>query len=250
MSQFPNTLPSVAPITLTLTPRMLFIMDTNVADFLPGGRIIDGIVSRDPGNTPVSELRNGLVLGKISNTGTASGGGTAANIGMYAPSIIGTLTGAITSATTQTAITLTVAAATELIRRVGASGTLVLTGAPTTTGVVASNTVAYSAVVAATGVVTVTTPATAYTQGSWVGANDGTAVPLTLLAGASLGPVKVTDINGANLQVPNVLIPITTKPVYTTNIVDYPAAANTTLITYLKTKLRTAVPGMEFDDDF
>ena len=250
MSQFPVSLPGVSPVTLTLTPRMLFIMDTNVGDFLPGGKIIDGIGSRDPGNTPVTELRNGMVLGKIANTGTASGNATAVNIGMYAPAIIGTLTAAITNATTVTAITLTVAAATELVRRVGTAGTLVLTGAPTATGTVASNTVAYSSVATATGVVTVTTPATAYTQGTWVGANDGSAVPVTLLAGASLGPVKVTDINGNNLQVPDVLVPITVKPVYTTNVVDYPAAANTTLIAYLKTKLRVAVPGMAFDDDF
>lgn len=249
MSQFPVSMPGIGPGSLTLTPRMVFVMDTSWQDFLPKGAIIDPFATRDPDNSLSSEIRPGLILGKITNTGTASGGSTAAQVGLYGASVIGTLTAAITNATTVTAITLTAAAATELVRRVGSVGTLVLTGAPTAAGVVASNTVAYSAVNTSTGVVTVTTPATAYVAGSYIGANDGTAVPLTIFANTF--PARMTDVNGTTLTgSPDVLIPITNKPYLTANIVNYPPAANTTQITYLKTKLRIPVPAAAFDDDF
>jgi hypothetical protein len=39
------------------------------------------------------------------------------------------------------------------------------------------------------------------------------------------------------------------RPDNVTNIVDYPTAANTTLISTLKTKLRVSIPGMVFSDD-
>ena len=139
-----------------------------------------------------------------------------------------------------------------MTRRIGSSGTLVLTGAPTATGVVATQSVAFSAVTlgTTTGTITVTAPQTAFTAGTWIGAWDGSYIPTTIFA-ASIYPIRMTDVNGANMvNIPNPLIPITNKPYKTANIVDYPSATNTTLQAYLKAKLRVSVPGAAFDDDF
>ncbi len=247
MSQFPSSLPGIGPGSLTLTSRMLFVMPTNEGDFYPGGKIIDGAQSRDPGNTPVTELRPGMILGKI--TSTDSGSTVLPVVGLLAPSVIGTLSTAVTD-TTNTHVTLTLASgAVELVRRLGASGTIVLTGAPTATGVVASTSVAYSAVNQSTGVVTTSALGVALTAGTLVGANDGSAVPFTVLSG-NLYPTRVVDVNGSNMAAADALIPITNKPYLVDNIINYPAAANTTLITYIKSKIRVAVPGAEFSDDF
>ncbi len=252
MSQFPNALPGLGS-SLTLTPRTLFIQNTSTTmDFLPGGKIIDGYATRDPDNTiNVAEIRPGLLLGAISLTGTSSGAATAAQIGLLGASVIGTLTTAITNASNVTLLTLTLVGATELVRRVGTAGTLVLTGSPTAGGTVVNHTMAFSAVAlgTTTGSVTITNYATAFVAGSFIGANDGTAIPTTFYCG-DLYSLRVTDVNNNNAAVPLRLVDCGTKVVKTGNIVNYPAAANTGLISYLKAKLRIPVPGMAFDDDF
>lgn len=247
MSQFPTALPGIGT-ALTATPRTVFLVETGPGDFAPIGGLIDGQAARDVGNSPVSELRAGLILGKVTNTGTASGAATASTIGDYGAAIIGTITTAITAGGTVTSGTVTATAATELVRRVGSVGTLVLTGASSSTGTVISVTLAYSAVNTTTGVITTSNNTNGWTAGTWIGANDGSAVPTSVLVGP--WPIKVTDGNGANLQVPNTLIPITFKPYAVSSIVDYPASANTTLVTFLKTKLRIPVPAAAFSDDY
>lgn len=246
MSQFPNSLPGIGPGSLTLTPRMLFIMDTNAGDFLPSGRIIDGTQTRDPGNTPVTEIRPGLILGKIS--ATTSGAATLPTIGEYAASVIDTL-GVVITDTTNTAITLSsTAGATELVRRIGSAGTLVLTGPPAAAGTVASSVLVYTAVNTSTKVVTLSGAINvAFVAGSYIGANDGSYVPFTVFSG-NVTPLRVTDINGTSMHVPLPLISITNKPYFTDNIVNYPS--DSSLKTYLKTKIRVAVPGAAFSDDF
>ena len=251
MSQFPVSQPGFGPGSLTLTPRMLFIMDTLAGDFLPQGRCIDGYNTRDPDNgaVNVAELRPGLVLGKVSSASTG-GNATAPIVGQYASSIVGTLNNAITNASTQTSIVTSNYAGTELVRRVGTSGTLVLTGPPTTLGVVATYSGAYSAVAigTTTSTVTLTAPLTAFIAGTWIGVLDGSHIPTTVLCG-DLFPVRVTDINGNSMaNVPLRLIPITNKPFKTANIINYNSANS--LGAYLKTKLRVVVPGFTFDDDF
>lgn len=137
--------------------------------WLPGGATISGTASRDPGNAPdVGVLRPGLILGKI----TASG--------KLAPSFIDvTQAAAAASATT---ITLTAAGATELVRRVGATGNLRLTGPPSAGGTVAvSAAVAYSAVNTTNGNVTTAALPAAYVAGSYVSAADGSENPLTFV---------------------------------------------------------------------
>jgi hypothetical protein len=111
-------------------------------DFLSNGGTISATASRDQGNTedPLL-LRPGLLMGKITSGGK------------WAPSILGLTNGAYASGTS---LTLSVAAATELNRRVGASGTFKLTGPPAASGTVRTVTVTYSAVNTSTGVVTIT----------------------------------------------------------------------------------------------
>lgn len=143
--------------------------------FLPGGVILSD-VTRDPDNPDYAadgaaaqrRLRSGLLLGKV----TASG--------EWANSVIGALQGAVAAAATS--ITLTEAQAVELVRRVGSSGTLLLTGPPAAAGTVATQTVTYSAVNTTTGVVTVTALAAAAVAGSFVGANDGSQTPRSFLS--------------------------------------------------------------------
>jgi hypothetical protein len=111
-------------------------------DFIANGGVVDGTKSRDQGNTDdVALLRPGLLMGKVT-TG-----------GKWAPSAFGLTAAAYASGTS---MTLSVAAATELNRRVGASGTFKVTGPPSAAGVVRTTTVTYSAVNTTTGVATIT----------------------------------------------------------------------------------------------
>jgi len=101
-------------------------------DFLPGGGTIEGTKARDPGNSDsTSVLRPGLVMGKITSGG------------YWANSILGLTNGALT--TTGTTVTVAAAVVTELVRRVGATGTFKITGPPTAAGTVRTLTATYSA---------------------------------------------------------------------------------------------------------
>jgi len=249
MSMFPISLPGIGT-ALKLIPRTLFIMDTQTTmDFVPGGRIIDGSAARDPDNSiKSSELRPGLILGVVNSSANTTA--TTPTVGLYGASVMGTLTTAIVANSSTTALVTTLACATEVVRRIGSAGTVVLTGAPTATGVVAATALTFSAVTlgAVYGTLTITSTQVAKVVGAWIGAYDGTATPVSILAG-DVFPISAVDAAGANQLVPWRLVPITTKPYYTTNIINYPPAANTTQIAFLKSSLRTAVPGATFDDD-
>lgn len=141
LSQNLTGLPGVGS-TKTSGDRRVFMSSEN-GGYLPGGRIIKGSASRDPGNTgDVDVLRAGLLMGKITSGG------------LYAPAILGVSTEAITGASTT--ITVSAAVATEIVRRIGATGTFKFTGPPTASGTVRTVTVTYSAVNTTTGAITVT----------------------------------------------------------------------------------------------
>lgn len=143
MSQFPSSgIPGVGANALTLAYRTMFTTDTGPGDFVPGGRLLDGAATRDPGSSRSDECRAGLVLGKITATA------------LLAAAIIGTSINALAS--TGTTVTLSAAEATELVRRQGATGTFTLTGPPAAAGVVRTLTATYSAVNTTTGAVTIT----------------------------------------------------------------------------------------------
>lgn len=146
-------------------------------DFYPAGGVIKGSKARDPGNSAYStrSLRAGLLMGKITSSG------------YWANSILGKSSGALTG--TGTSLTVPVATAIEIVRRIGTTGTFKLTGPPAASGVVRTLTVTYSAVDTATGVITITALgvnevqtvnlATAATGGSirlYVSKTDGTRV--------------------------------------------------------------------------
>ena len=117
----------------SLVFRNIFVQNAaNQVTYAPQMGTIGGASSRDPESVPVSLLRAGLLMGKITATGK------------FAPAIIG-LTGKATTGSTQINC-LTTAQATELARRQGASGTFKLTGPPTAGGTVRTATVTYSSI--------------------------------------------------------------------------------------------------------
>ena len=179
----PNASPSVGT-TRTATPRKLLSTEES-AQYLPGGKIINGALSRDPDNSgDVDVLRAGLVMGMISATG------------LYAPSILGVLASAYDKDTTSTGgsleLTVSVACATEIVRRIGTSGTFHLTGPPTAAGTVAVSTdVTYSAVDLTTGVITIALLGADFVAGSYIQPIDGSEAPLALIPDTA--GIKVTD---------------------------------------------------------
>lgn len=110
----------------------------------PGGGYINASRSRDPWGTPVTNLQPGLFMGQR----TANNG--------WQPAFLGALSSAVASG--DTSFTVTAAMATEIVRRVGSTGSLYLIGPTSANGTVATTprTVTYSAVNTTTGVVTVT----------------------------------------------------------------------------------------------
>ena len=218
----------------TATPRKLLISLTN-AIFLAVGKIIDGEKARDPLNTgDLDVLRAGMLMGKIT-TG-----------GKYAPSIIGVLPSAHTSSgTTVTSMTIGVANAVELVRRIGSSGTFKLTGPPSAAGTVATTTVTYSAVNTTTGVVTITDIAVNKIAGSFIQPTDGSETPLGLIPDGY--GIKVTDQDAADIdvQLPKLLIG---GYLDASQIINYPS--DTSLIAWVKAQLRASGGPYIFDDDF
>ncbi len=157
-----------------------------IPEILPQGKLIDGVNSRDPGNGIITSLRPGTLMGKITATG------------LYAPSVMGTLVSGGTVGSV--ALTVSTATATELIRRVGASGTFKITGPAVANGVIQQETVTYSAVVAATGVITCTATVNAYVAGSFIQPTDGSERMITFIPDGY--PIPVVDSDGVtNLTV-------------------------------------------------
>lgn len=108
-----------------------------------------------------------------------------------------------------------------------------------------------SAVQMATATVTRTTAGVdgRFIAGSFVGPVDGSQTPVTFFTGNGVVyPAQVTDVNLASISIGNCTIPVCSKPVYTTNLVNYPT--NAKLIAWVKSSLRSAVPGMTFSDEF
>jgi len=189
-------------------------------DYFPGGGVIDGTKSRDPGNTLITCLRPGLLMGKV----TASG--------KWAPSVIGVLQSAYTSG--GTSITLTAAQATEVVRRVGSTGTLNLYGSPTASGTVATQTITYSAVNTTTGVLTITDLGANNVAGSLVGATDGSQVPRSFIPD---GPgINIDDVTPADVGFK--LIPMRAV-IDSTQLLPWPSDTNSSLQTTVRTYLNT-----------
>lgn len=166
--------------------------------YKPAGVIVDGSEARDPGNSgDIDVLRAGLLMGKITSGGK------------YAPSIIGTLGDDYDGAATQMNV-LNTPEATEIVRRLGSSGTFKLTGPPAASGTVRTETITYSAVGSGSGgdeVQTFTSNAdsTAGTYRVKLSRPDGTFIyTATIAHGAATATVQTaidTALGAANLWV-------------------------------------------------
>lgn len=196
---------------------------------VPNTIYIHGAIARDPGNTGYEDvLRPGVLIG-LASSGTYSG--------YYGTSVIGSLTGAVSSG--GTSITLSAGEATELVRRVGSTGTILIVGPPSAAGTVATLTQTYSAVNTTTGVVTTNSLGANLIAGSMVSANDGTAVPKFFIAEPQSG-MKVTDLSGNSVASPLSRIPAAGEVDYTKLI---PAPTDTSLRTYICQALSSLVGG-------
>lgn len=217
----------------TATPRR--VVFGGMLAQLPGGVIIDGSESRDPLNTgDLDVLRAGVLMGKRTDND------------LYAPSILGVLTEAYDkdgSETTQ--LTVSAATAVEVVRRIGSSGTLYLTGPPAAAGTVATQTVTYSAVNVTTGVITINALAADSISGSFIQDTDGSETILTLIPDGF--GIKVTDEDSTSVDVPFPKPPVG-GVLDASQIVNYPT--DTSLIAYVKAALRAVGTGYAFDDDF
>ncbi len=210
-------------IGTALSSQRLNVSRDGSESFFAGGATIEGTKARDPGNSASSilSLRPGLLMGKI----TASG--------YYANSIIGVVASAYTSG--GTSLTVSAASATELVRRVGSSGTFTLKGSATAGGVLTSDTVTYSAVNTSTGAITITDIGANRIAGSFVVPSDGSETPLTYL---SDGYNVVIPDDFSDVSYPRLLI---AAVVDTANIIDWPT--DTTLRTWIRTSLSTVSGG-------
>lgn len=180
---FINGMPGVRTAR-TASNRIVFRQ--GLGNFLSGNFIINGADSRDPENTgDIVVLRPGRIMG-LNSTDKK-----------YAPWAIGTLINAESAAST--ALELSAAQATELVRRIGTSGTLNLIGPPTAGGTVITEAVTYTAVDTSTGVVTCDATTAAFIAGSVVADNDGTETPVTFVPDG--WGIRVTDPDDADADV-------------------------------------------------
>jgi hypothetical protein len=139
------TFPSLGVPGISVGSQVTFstIWQNGAGKYKPGGGLIDVTRTRDVGNSDgIGILRTGLLMAYYP---TAKA---------YANFRIGTTSAALTGS--GTSITIGAAEATELVRRVGSTGSLVLTGPEAASGTVRQMTATYSAVNTTTGVVTIT----------------------------------------------------------------------------------------------
>lgn len=150
--------------------------------FFAGGGIIAATYTRDTGNSgDVDILRPGLLMGKRSSGG------------LWANSIIGVANGAVSAGATS--ITVAAAVVTELVRRVGASGTFKLIGpAVANTAPVVTETITYSAASGTT--ITCTATVNAFVTGSFLCPTDGSETMRSFLPDGF--NTKVTDQDGTS----------------------------------------------------
>ena len=166
------------------SPRNLVLSDP--IEFM-GARVIDGALSRDPGNTgDVNFLRAGTPLGIITSGGK------------LAPSILGLQPALHDTTVDDTTMTLGAATVTEIARRVGASGTFKITGPPTAAGTNATETVAFSAIASAT-TITITATTADFAAGSIITPTDGSETAVMLVASPT--GIQVADDDGTNHDV-------------------------------------------------
>ncbi len=236
MYSVPNGKPGVLPSVLAI-PRELFAANRQFAQFVAGPVTIDGQLSGNPSNTPYTwVLFAGTPMGRVTATGK------------FANGVIGQTTTAYAhSGGSNTTLQTDVATAAEIVRRIGVSGTLKVTGPATAGGTVATQSIAYSAVNATTGAIAITAGGADAVAGSFIQPTDGSEAIVTLLCDA--WGVRVADQLGASrVDVFDGQLLAAGGTINVTTIVNYPADAS--LRAWLKAAIRVACPGVNFSDDF
>ncbi len=224
------------PGTLTgfsATPIDVFYDSRANAKFIPGPVTIDGTKTADAANTPYTWLiRGGTLLGKDTSSGK------------YENSIIGKTTAAYSSGAT--ALTVSVATAAEIVRRVGASGTLKLVGPPSAAGTVAVSAVTYSAVDTATGILTVSDISVNKVTDSLVCAADGSHLPLSIVCD-QWGLKVIGAMNTTRVDVYDAELWAGGGIVNESLLQNWPADTSTQA--WIKASIRTAIPQAQFRND-
>lgn len=233
MSSNPNATPGVR-VGAQDVRYCIFDSATGI-QYLSGMSYIDGAKSRDPLNTGYAQyLRPGVLLGLI----TASG--------KYAPSILGATTVSyVHTASVNTILTVAPATAAEIVRRIGTSGALSLTGPATSDGAIATRTITFASVNTATGEITISASNASFIVGSLVMPTDGSQQPRVVLATDSA--IKVTDENELDIDVePERLaiagmLQVGSLPYFPTNAV---------IAAWLRSELAKSTARFTYDSDF
>lgn len=177
------SVPTGKPGVLTTyqsSPRDIFLGNGDSAKTLPMPATIDGTLSSNPANTPYTWLLfAGMVMGLVTATKK------------FANAILGATSASLGGG--QTTLNTDANTATELVRRVGASGTFTLTGPPTPSGPssgVRSRTITYSAVNTTTGAITITADA----AGAVSAVNQVEALPVVDSTGSGTFTLTIEGI--------------------------------------------------------
>jgi hypothetical protein len=209
-----------------VSSRIVFKASGLQTAMLPGGKILSGACSRDPGNTDVTLMRCGLIIGKIDTVVNSLG-----TVGHYAPSVLGVTTNA--EAAGSTSVEAAAAVVTELVRRCGSTGTFYLTGPPSAAGVVTKELVTYSAASSTT--ITVTALTNAFVAGSLIMPTDGSENPISFLAD-DWGIYTTDPLTDASQDQPIPWLP-TAGTIYSAQLLPWPADAS--LKTWVMGELNT-----------
>jgi len=226
----PNRPPGV---TTGKTASYRRLLKGGLPTYLPVGIFIDGSLSRDALHTSYLDvLRAGMILGKKSSGD------------LYAPSIIGVLSSAYDAQGTTTVMDLSVVDATELVRRIGTSGTFHISGPPSAAGTMSEyQDVTYSAVNTATGVVTITAIAADNIAGSFIQPDDGSEVMRGLINRED--GIKVTDQDDDDIDPGCELL--VGGQLDSSQIIRWPS--NAVLAQWIKDKLNATAAGSFLFDD-
>ncbi len=216
------------------TPRTATFNDPVVLDgserHAVGYRVLDGVRSGDPLQSPTSVVGGGRPLGRITSGGK------------YRPWYVGLTNAAASSGATS--ITVTAAVATEMARLIAAGGTqsVVFIGPPSAAGTVAVL-AAVNCTAASSTTLTVAAIGANLASGSLICINDGSQTVRGLQADG--WGLDCLDEDGARIDAQlRLLIGGHVDP---TRIPDY-SSMDTSVQTYLKTQLKTVGP-FTFTDD-
>lgn len=195
--------------------------------------VIDATKTRDTGNTDVTQLRAGTLMGKVTSGG------------LYRNPIIGVL-GTTIGAGAATTVTVPAAVATEvqrLITLAGASIQLRVYGPPSAAGTNAATTITASAAAGTAITVSVVT-FPAYVAASILQPVDGSQTPLTVIPDGY--GIPLTDVTGASQN--QLLHPYFVQGSIDVNQIPFYSSLDASLKTWVKTSLRTG-GNFTFSDD-